>query len=226
MLSQPIKSFATALALLSMASAAPTGSSGLSQTAQLQLADTGIDRYSLLKDEDFIFDFNKAPFPLANRKFFPALTGTNLAIAPAVFPPCSIAALHIHPRSAEIFLVLSGRVMTEMVPETGAVDPRDGNRPRVIRTELTGNQTTVFPQGSLHMQMNPECTPAHVVAAFSSDDPGATLIVPGVFSLDEELTVDSFGGALSGEDVERIKGVIPQGAIFEVEECRKKCGQQ
>jgi hypothetical protein len=41
------------------------------------------DKYALLpKDGDFVFDFNKAQFPMANRKTFPALVGTGVALAP------------------------------------------------------------------------------------------------------------------------------------------------
>ncbi|KAL2169407.1 hypothetical protein VTG60DRAFT_6036 [Thermothelomyces hinnuleus] len=65
----------TLMSLMSTATA-------LSIPAQLQLADTAVDRYQILpNDEDFVFDFNKATFPMANRKTFPALVGTNLALA-------------------------------------------------------------------------------------------------------------------------------------------------
>lgn len=133
-----------------------------------------------------------------------------------------MASLHIHPRSAEIFVVLEGRVQTEMIPEGGAVDA-DG-KPRTIRTELSANQTTIFPQGSFHAQLNKECEPALAVAAFSSDDPGAALIVPQVFQQSDEFVLNSFGGALSAEDLAKFRAAIPQGAFFDVEECRKRCG--
>jgi oxalate decarboxylase/phosphoglucose isomerase-like protein (cupin superfamily) len=100
-----------------------------------------------------------------------------------------MASLHIHPRSAEIFAVLSGRVITEMIPE-GGVFEADGKTPRIIRTELRANQTTVFPQGSFHAQVNPECTPAWALAAFSSDDPGAALIVPQVLELTDDFAIE------------------------------------
>src|SRR5690349_19694812 len=133
-----------------------------------------------------------------------------------------MASLHIHPRSAEIFVVLSGRVITEMIPESGVLDAN--NKPRVIRTELTANQTTIFPQGSFHAQMNPDCTSAFTVAAFASDDAGASLILPQVFTQTDDFVINSFGGAISAQDLARFKSAIPQGPFFEVEECRKRCG--
>jgi hypothetical protein len=43
---------------------------------------SAVDRYQILpKDENFVFDFNSAPFPMANRKTFPALVGTGISLA-------------------------------------------------------------------------------------------------------------------------------------------------
>lgn len=83
-------------------------SSGLSLTAQLQIADRQVSykaldkgnktytndiilshaaRYQLLtNDSDFVFDFKTAQFPMATRQNFPALVGTGVAIAVATFP--------------------------------------------------------------------------------------------------------------------------------------------
>ncbi|KAH6628186.1 RmlC-like cupin domain-containing protein [Chaetomium tenue] len=205
--------------------ALPFVATALSIPAQLQLADTAVDRYQILtKNEDFVFDFNTAPFPMANRKTFPALVGTDIALAITAIEGCSMASLHIHPRSAEIFVVLSGRVITQMIPEGGATDAGDASKPRLVRTELTANQTTIFPQGSFHAQMNPECTPALAVAAFASDDPGAALVLPQAFQQEDEFVVNSFVGAISAEDLARFRKAVPQGPFFDVEACRKRCG--
>ncbi|KAH6980469.1 hypothetical protein EDB80DRAFT_692234 [Ilyonectria destructans] len=53
-----------------------------------------------------------------------------------------INTIHVHPRSAELQFVSSGRLITEMVPENGVLD-NDGQH-RVIRTELTPNVMTPF----------------------------------------------------------------------------------
>lgn len=133
-----------------------------------------------------------------------------------------MASLHIHPRSAEIFVVLSGKVVTEMIPEGGVLDAT--NKPRTMRTELSANQTTIFPQGSFHAQSNPNCAPAFAVAAFSSDDPGAALVVPQAFEQTDDFVLNSFGGAISAADLAKFRAAIPQGAFFDVAACRKKCG--
>ena len=73
------------------------------------------------------------------------------------------------------------------------------------------------------MQMNLECEPAVVVVAFGSDDPGATLIVPGLFDLDEDFIAATFGDTISAEEIKRLKGAVPQAPLFELEACKKKC---
>ncbi|GAB1311484.1 hypothetical protein MFIFM68171_01694 [Madurella fahalii] len=219
MLSKFIASSAAMVALSSLVTAAPQ----LSIPAQLQLADSVADRYQILpNNEDFVFDFNTATVPIASRKNFHALVGTGLSVTVGRAEGCSMAALHIHPRSAEIFVVLEGRMYTEMIPEGGVVDA-DG-KPRVIRTELRANQTTIFPQGSFHAQVNPDCTPALAVAAFASDDPGAALVVPQVFTQTDDFVLSSFGDAISPEELARFREAIPKGAILEAAECRKRCG--
>lgn len=159
---------------------------------------------------------------MANRKSFPALVGTGGSMAIATFPPCGIAALHVHPRSSELFVVVSGRIYTEMTPESGVVTANGTQR--VVRTELHPSQMTVFPQGSYHTQINPDCTPALTVASFNAEDPGAGLTAPGLFALSDDFAVPMFGQAFDGEDIDRIRHLLPQQAIFTVESCLKNCG--
>ena len=108
-----------------------------------------------------------------------------------------------------------------MVPESGVVSPNGTQR--VIRTELGPGQMTVFPMGSYHTQINPDCTPAVAVASFNDEDPGAGLTAPGLFALTDEFAVPMFGQAFDGEDIDRIRHLIPQSAIFAVESCLDAC---
>lgn len=133
-----------------------------------------------------------------------------------------MVATHIHPRSSELFAVVSGRVFTESVPEAGVFDS-DGN-PRVIRSELGPLQMTVFHQGAFHTQMNPDCEPALAVASFSSEDPGAGIIVPQLLSLSDDVVVNSFNGAISADELDKIREAIPEGMAIQLDECRAKCG--
>ncbi|KAK1637654.1 RmlC-like cupin domain-containing protein [Colletotrichum phormii] len=216
------------MALSSLAMAAPhrrdnESATGLSLTAQLQIADSGAARYRLLpKDEDFIYDFNKSQVALANRQTFPAVTGLGGSMAVASLPACAMSFLHLHPRASELLVVTSGRVITEMVPEAGVLDA-DGKQ-RVIRADLGPNQMTVFPQGSFHTQVNPECTPASAVVSFTSDEGGTAMVAAQLFALSDDVIETSFGSSIAGEDIDRVRQAIPKNLVLKVEECLKKCG--
>lgn len=219
------------IALSSLAQAAPqnlaerqtTPPPGLSLTAQLTLADNIVARYNLLKDSDFIFDWNSPDSaPVADRRSFPALVGTGVAMTVAEVPPCSVASVHIHPRASEILVVTSGRLISEMVTELGVVKA-DGD-PRLIHLELGKNQTTVFPMGTIHGQMNPDCTPAALVAGFNSEDPGTAIAALDFFSLSDEFIIDALGASVDLDEVKKIRGAISRSFVFQVQECKKKCG--
>ncbi|TQN67872.1 Spherulin-1A [Colletotrichum shisoi] len=222
--------FTATLALSALGAAAPhrrdNGSTtGLSLTAQLQLADTAVDRYRLLPgDEDFVFDFKKSQSFFANRQTFPALTGLGGSMAVAEIPACSMSFLHTHPRASELFAVVSGRILTEMVTEAGVVGP-DG-KPRVIRADLGPSQMTVFPQGAFHTQVNPECSPASVAVSFTSEEAGVGLIASQTFALSDDVIARSFGNSIAGEDIDKVRNAIPKGVAIKVDECLKKCGIQ
>ncbi|KAK7423715.1 hypothetical protein QQX98_000905 [Neonectria punicea] len=223
------------LAFTSMASATPRNSrrggypQELSLTAQLQLADTAVDRFALLEDDDFVFDFNQeqanpgkgGQLVAANRKTFPALVGTGSGMAFGRVDACGMNTLHVHPRSAELQIVTSGRLVTEMVPENG-VNDADGKR-RVIRTELTANMMTPFYQGSVHTQFNPDCEPATFIAAFASEDFGAGQVQDETFALSDDVIAATFGQSIAGEDIDRVRKAIPASIALGVEECLKKC---
>jgi oxalate decarboxylase/phosphoglucose isomerase-like protein (cupin superfamily) len=132
--------------------------------------------------------------------------------------------LHVHPRASELFAVASGSVLTEMFPEAGVLDA-DGEQ-RVIRTELSAGQMTVFPAGSFHTQLNVKCETATLVAGFTSEDPGAAAVVNGVFSLDDGIIADSFGQAISGEDIDTIRDALPKGLGVKIDNCMAQCNMR
>ncbi|CAI7606345.1 unnamed protein product [Penicillium pancosmium] len=193
------------------ANAAPTlvsqrSTPELSLPAQLQLADTTVERYQLLpKDEDFVYDFSKNPdLPFAN--------------------PCSMSFVHLHPRATELFALTSGRVLTEMVPEGNILD--SDKKQRVIRTELHPGMMTIFPAGSFHTQVNPDCEPANFTAALTAEDFGISMVADQTFSFTDDVIARTFGQSISGKDIDRVKDAIPGATLIRVEECLSKCGIQ
>ncbi|CAH0037389.1 unnamed protein product [Clonostachys solani] len=212
------------LALTSSVVAAPSQSvaerddSGPSLTTQLTIADSTVDKFNLLKDEDFVFDFKTGP--LAYRKNFPALSTVGGAMAYASLPACGMVALHQHLRANELFVVTSGKIYSEMVPEAGVVA---NGADRIIKTELTAGQMTIFPQGTLHTQVNMQCQNASAVASFNSDDPGTIMVLPKAFTMTDGLVQTSFGTIFEGKDIDSVRQALPSGALMMVEECLKRC---
>ncbi|KAE8385884.1 RmlC-like cupin domain-containing protein [Aspergillus alliaceus] len=221
---------AVMLALVLPASAAPQpitmrATSELSLTAQLRLADTAIERYQLLpQDEDFVFNFTASELPIATSQNFPALVGTSASFSISQLPGCSMSFLHLHPRATELFAITSGRVLSEMVPEAGVLDSE--GKQRVIRAELSPGMLTIYPAGSFHTQVNPDCEPAHFAAAFTSDEFAVGLVAQQTFSLSDDVIAATFGQSIAGEDIETVRDAIPKTMAIQVEECLNKCGKQ
>ncbi|KAH7322608.1 spherulin [Stachybotrys elegans] len=211
------------LGLFAFASAAPQARQSapeLSLSNKLRLAENAAERYALLpNDKDFFFDFNQLPF--ANSQTSPALTGTHVSLTVVDVPPCAMAAVHLHPRATELFVVTSGHIITEMIPESFILP--DGKQ-RVIRNDLRNNTMAIFPMGAYHTSINPECEPASTVVIFNSEDSGFVNVASQLFSLTNTTIADTTGLAIVGEDIEAIRAAIPPGAIVTVNECLAACG--
>ncbi|GAB7363700.1 hypothetical protein MBLNU230_g4268t1 [Neophaeotheca triangularis] len=194
---------------------------------QLQLAPVATDRIALLADSDFKFDFQSPPTGAttsgkggstvrADRATFPALIGTGVGMTVGFIGPCGFNTPHTHPRSSEINLIVQGKLATEFQAENGA---------RVVTDELSKFQMTVFPQGALHTEFNPDCEDAVFVAGFASEDPGVLQAAQSLFGLGEDvvkaaLAVDAFNGA----DLDEFRQLIPANVALGVEQCLAKCG--
>ena len=75
---------------------------------------------------------------------------------------------HTHPRATEFLYVASkGQMQTGFIEENGA---------RFVMNTLSQGQGTVFPQGSIHFQVNLGCEPLTFVAALNDEDPGASQV--------------------------------------------------
>ncbi|ETN46673.1 uncharacterized protein HMPREF1541_00860 [Cyphellophora europaea CBS 101466] len=194
-------------------------------------AATSVDRLKLLpNDRDHIYDFNNPPKDAittgdgghtvkADRKDFPALIGNGVSMTVGFIGPCGFNTPHTHPRSAEINIIVEGRLGTEYILENGL---------GVIRNELSKFQMTVFPQGAIHTEFNPDCTNATFVAGFASEDPGVQQSAQRLFDLDEDVLTAAFASdfTFDGRDLEQFKGVIPKNVANGVEACLKKCNIQ
>ncbi|ELR02975.1 hypothetical protein GMDG_05832 [Pseudogymnoascus destructans 20631-21] len=206
----------------------------LSLTAQLALADTSADRIALLPDHSsflFNFDVNRGnggkggDIILANRKTFPALVGTQSAMAVGFLGPCGFNTPHVHLRGTELQVVTQGMIHTEMIVENGvfttAGNAQSGRR--LVQNDVSANQMTVFYQGSVHTQFNTGCKAATFVASLSSEDPGTGQVAEELFALSGDVVSAAFGQAVDGAQVDDFKGRIPASIAKGVEQCLATC---
>jgi len=123
----------------------------------------------------------------------------------------------VHPRAAELNVVVQGRLMSSVTPENGAAH---------MNHTMNQFQMTVFPQGALHTEFNPDCDPAVFVAAFPNEDPGVQQAVQTFFGLEDEIIRAALGGdgMVDGMDLDAFKTVIPPNVALGVESCLQKCG--
>lgn len=198
---------------------------------QLTNAATAVDRYELLPmASDHLFDFNNPSIEsavttglgghtvTANRKSFPALIGTGGSMSVGFVGPCGFNTPHTHPRAAEMNIVVQGRLLTEHIIENGGV---------LIRNQMNQYQMSVFPQGAIHCEFNPDCTPAVFVAGFPSEDAGVSSVAQRLFELDDDVLRAEFGSDLAfndGRDLDAFRNAIPANVAKGVASCLQKCG--
>ncbi|KAG8713170.1 hypothetical protein FRC08_013606 [Ceratobasidium sp. 394] len=191
---------------------------------ELTVAATQSERLAILdEDKDFVFDFlnaadiqgavgkgNGGQAVSAKTTTFPALIGNGLAMTVGFLGPCAQNTPHIHPRSAEMLLMVAGdTINTGTFQENGA---------RFVENKIEVGQATVFPMGSVHFQQNLGCDPAIFVAGFANEDPGTLQVAQGFFQNLPPDTVSATLGELGVEEVKDIAEKIPANIAFGVAE--------
>ncbi|KAK5106573.1 hypothetical protein LTS08_000693 [Lithohypha guttulata] len=205
-------------------------------SADLLTASSASARMQVLKDAegnntaDFKFDLNPSANPgapglggklsLANRATFPALTGLGTAFAGLFFAPCGLNTPHIHPRATEVFtLVTEGTITAGFVYEnTFSME---------ISENLTQFQGMAFPQGSIHWQLNNECTPQVGIAGFSDEDPGASSVAQNFFQNTRDDIVQAslgFPAQITAENFKQLEQNIPRAFALGIKDCYARCG--
>ncbi|KUJ22308.1 RmlC-like cupin [Mollisia scopiformis] len=176
-----------------------------------------------------VFDFTKNPSPAqgtqggslntAGPKNFPILTDSGLSLNLLTLGPCGLFSPHIHPRANEFFLVLEGQVDFGFLLETGVFGGLGAPNPTISGT-LKQHEGTLFPLGSVHWQINasPDCNNATTFEAFSSDDPGAVLILNKV-SNDSRVLIPQ----IEPNDLDGLRAVLPPAILSEVDSCLARC---
>jgi Cupin len=226
----------------STSTTAPTASSaapgGLSLTQQLFLADTAVDRFALLGNDAFVFDFNDptrkqkgkggrgGDLVVANRKTHPPLVGTGSGMAVGFLGPCGFNTPHVHPRATELQIVTKGKLTVEMVPENGVFNTpgETTSQRRVIHADILENQMIPFYQGSVHTQFNPTCDNATFVASFNSEDFGTGQVVDEVLAFEDDIVLSAFGESFDASQLEVMRKQLPVSIAQGVASCIASCG--
>ncbi|KAJ7122564.1 RmlC-like cupin domain-containing protein [Mycena crocata] len=192
---------------------------------KLRLAPTANDRINLLpSDSQFAFNFFDPTLKAtagkggkvitANSAAFPAVVGNGVAMAVGILEPCAMNTPHTHPRATEIQFNVNGTIRTGMITE---------NQARFIMTELQPGGMTIFPQGSVHFQINEGCEPAMFVAGFNSEDPGALQVAQRFFGLSPDIVAATLND-IGVEEVMGLEAMIPDSVSLGTDECLKRCG--
>lgn len=198
--------------------------------SNLLLAPTTRERANLLNQPgDHVFDFNNRDIPggeseglgghtvAATARTFPALIGNGGAMTMGFIGPCGMNTPHVHNRATELNVIVKGRLVTNFVIENG-VEP--------ISNTLDLYQMTVFPQGAIHQEFNPDCEEAVFVAGFNNVDPGVEQVAQAFFNLNPAVVGATLGGVstLNGQDIESFREHIPDNVALGIDACLKKCG--
>jgi hypothetical protein len=136
--------------------------------------------------------------------------------------PCGVFVPHVHPRANEFFLVIDGEVDFGYMLEMGLL--KDNAPVPEITGKLTKNVGTVFPQGSVHFQVNNHCGPTTVVVSLSNDDPGTTPIL-GRGNAGGEGSDNSTMArrAVGREEFEAFRTLLPASIVDKVDKCFEAC---
>jgi len=213
--------FASALAL----STSLVAEAAVADTvAALRAAPNVVEQVKLLKDEDFVFDFLTASAGVttgaggravgATVANFPALVGQGVAMTVGFLDACAMNTPHTHPRATEILYAVNGTLSTGTIGENGS---------RFVFNTVETGQATVFPQGSVHFQVNEGCEPMTFVSAFNFEDPGTLSIAQRYFGLTPSVVGASLGN-LGVQEVADLEALIPDNIAFGPDECFKRCG--
>ncbi|RGP81171.1 putative spherulin 1a precursor [Fusarium longipes] len=192
-------------------------------------APTQAERLKLLNQPgDFVFDFKGeheageavgkgGKSVSATALTMPALIGNGASMTVAFLGPCGMNTAHVHNRATELNIVVKGRLVTNFVTENGA---------KPIANTMDTFQMSVFPQGAIHQEFNPDCEESVFVAAFDNVDPGVNQVAQNFFSLNGDVLTATLGGVqtIDGKDIESFREHIPANIALGIDACLNKCG--
>ncbi|KAF2844288.1 RmlC-like cupin [Plenodomus tracheiphilus IPT5] len=179
-----------------------------------------------------VFDFNGAQpasgalggtTKAADTQTYPYSAGLDLSMTVVNLKPCGINTPHIHPRAAELLILIEGsNVRFGSIVENGLVKPGENQE---IAGVLNRFEMTAFSQGSMHYQFNDGCQDAVLVAALGSGNPGTNQMT-NLFHLNSGVVNTTLGApsSIDGSNVDEFRKSIPANLAQDVKSCLARCG--
>ncbi|CAF1180745.1 unnamed protein product [Rotaria sp. Silwood1] len=193
----------------------------------LKSAPTEYHREALLAKDptcNYVFDFYNAKVGVVEAKGgrivtahagnFPALVNAGVALGVAHIAPCGLIDPHTHPRATIIAYVIKGEFLTGFYLENG-ID--------YVTETVKEGQAIVIPQAAVHFELNSACTPAVILGAYSTEDPGLLSATAFIQQFPTKIVGAALGG-LSENDVKAQVKALPDLPSQNVEKCLRKCG--
>jgi len=149
---------------------------------------------------------------------FPYLIKAGLTANSGTIGPCGVLLPHVHPRANEFFISVDNEITFGTRLELGVL--KDGAQTPEYLGKLKKNSGTLFPQGSVHFQVNdsPNCKSASFIAVQSSEDAGTTTI------LQEPVGNSTLGRRMVGKsDFEAVRPVTPPHIVAILDKCFERC---
>ncbi|KAL8167128.1 hypothetical protein V2J09_008627 [Rumex salicifolius] len=130
-----------------------------------------------------------------NVRTFPALNTQGISLARVDLAPYGVNPPHFHPRATEVTTLLQGVAYVGFV----ASDiPNLGNK--FFTKVLYPGDVFVFPKATIHFEMNIGKTPAVLLVAFTSQNPGVTTIANATFGSNPLISVDVLSKSFQLDD--------------------------
>jgi hypothetical protein len=150
------------------------------------------------------------------------LIGAGLQFTVNNLPACGLFVPHVHPRANEIFYVQDTEIEYGFVLETNLLN--SGSSPQ-INGKLAPGHAVVFPQGTIHYQMNnsPGCKSANIVAALSSEDPGTTPMLLSPSSGVNMTANANVPRQADPKDLDGLRPLLPPALVSLVDQCFARC---
>ncbi|GJJ14281.1 hypothetical protein Clacol_008545 [Clathrus columnatus] len=170
----------------------------------------------------FLFDTTKAVNRtgpggfayFAQAETWPALNYKNadIGLVVTVLGPCGLNTMHTH-RTTEMQINVGPGTIESMFIELNGL--------QVVNNTKPPGTVTIFPEGSIHMEMNTECVPTTFFSAFPDKDFGRIDMAQIVNFGSEILNATFFGLGTEG----LLATGVDQGSVLRgPAECRQRCG--